>query len=376
MKNFKEFSALEEVKEVEEVVTPHYGRESFIKKTSLASMADRLKKQKQQQQQIKPVKESDASWAASMEKQKENRLTAGDKKKLDQTRALLAKEKKPVKEEYDLLLAEDFEILEEAANAIDKGEYDYEGQMARTQLQTTLRNCKDMIEMIKDDDNMPEWVQSKITLAQDYITTVRDYLQSKEELGEAHKLGDKVIMTKGPSYVVGKTGHIGEIRKHYIGAPKTYTIDHDDGSIQLKSTHFKAVKAVKEEVEDLDESGFHDTLASRGAADKDHHPQWGAATKDWQKAHPKYNKERTKDIKSQIKGRIGRGDYAKKSNLPEEVEDLDELSSDLLKQYKKNASDAATAADKAGKYDIGHKRFKGILKATFKQFANDAKKNG
>jgi vacuolar-type H+-ATPase subunit I/STV1 len=66
--------------------------------------------------------------------------------------------------------------------AIDKGEYDYEGQMARTQLQTTLRNCKDLIDMIKDDDNMPEWVQSKITLAQDYITTVRDYLQSKEEL--------------------------------------------------------------------------------------------------------------------------------------------------------------------------------------------------
>jgi len=68
--------------------------------------------------------------------------------------------------------------------AKDPGEYDYEGQMARTQLQTTLRNCEDLIGMIKDDDNMPEWVQSKITLAQDYITTVRDYLQSKEELGE------------------------------------------------------------------------------------------------------------------------------------------------------------------------------------------------
>lgn len=68
--------------------------------------------------------------------------------------------------------------------AVDKGEYDYEGQMARTQLQTTMRNCRDMIAMLKDDDNMPEWVQSKITLAQDYITSVRDYLQSKEELGE------------------------------------------------------------------------------------------------------------------------------------------------------------------------------------------------
>jgi hypothetical protein len=82
-------------------------------------------------------------------------------------------------------LKEDFDILEEAAKTIDKGEYDYEGQMARTQLQTTLRNCEDLIDMIEDDENMPEWVQSKITLAQDYITTVRDYLQSREELGEA-----------------------------------------------------------------------------------------------------------------------------------------------------------------------------------------------
>jgi hypothetical protein len=77
--------------------------------------------------------------------------------------------------------------LTEAMAAIDKGEYDFEGQMAKTQLQTTLRNCKDLIAMVKDDDNMPEWVQSKITLAQDYITTVRDYLQSKQELGEETK---------------------------------------------------------------------------------------------------------------------------------------------------------------------------------------------
>ena len=74
--------------------------------------------------------------------------------------------------------------LIEAANAIDKGEYDYEGQMARTQLQTILRNSKDLIDMISDEENMPEWVQSKITLAQDYISTVRDYIQSKEELEE------------------------------------------------------------------------------------------------------------------------------------------------------------------------------------------------
>jgi hypothetical protein len=77
-----------------------------------------------------------------------------------------------------------FDMLEEAVKTIDTGEYDYEGQMARTQLQTICRNSTDLIAMLNDEDNMPEWVQSKITLAQDYISTVRDYLQSKEELGE------------------------------------------------------------------------------------------------------------------------------------------------------------------------------------------------
>jgi hypothetical protein len=77
-----------------------------------------------------------------------------------------------------------FDMLEEAVKSIDTGEYDYEGQMARTQLQTICRNSTDLIAMLNDEDNMPEWVQSKITLAQDYISTVRDYLQSKEELGE------------------------------------------------------------------------------------------------------------------------------------------------------------------------------------------------
>jgi hypothetical protein len=92
----------------------------------------------------------------------------------------LKNSQKEVKESFDY----NFDVLEEAVKSIDQGEYDYEGQMSRTQLQTTMRNCQDLIGMIKNNDNMPEWVQSKITLAQDYISTVRDYLQSKEELDE------------------------------------------------------------------------------------------------------------------------------------------------------------------------------------------------
>jgi nicotinic acid mononucleotide adenylyltransferase len=88
-----------------------------------------------------------------------------------------------LKEEVDYEYA--LQALDEAISTIDKGEYDYEGAMSRTQLQTVIRNSQELIDMLSAEDNMPEWVQSKITLAQDYISSVRDYLKSREELGES-----------------------------------------------------------------------------------------------------------------------------------------------------------------------------------------------
>ena len=36
------------------------------------------------------------------------------------------------------------------------------------------------MKMVGDDDNLPEWVQSKVTKATDYIRSVRDYLESEK----------------------------------------------------------------------------------------------------------------------------------------------------------------------------------------------------
>jgi hypothetical protein len=58
----------------------------------------------------------------------------------------------------------------------------------------------------------------------------------------------------------------------------------------------------------------------------------------------------------------------------DEIQMIDELSNELLGRYKKAAGEQASAADKAGNYEKGNKRFKGINKATIKQFDNDLKK--
>lgn len=61
----------------------------------------------------------------------------------------------------------------------DKGEYDYEGDMAMSQLKSIIANSKRMHDMLKPESNLPEWVQNKITLAEDYILTAANYMEGE-----------------------------------------------------------------------------------------------------------------------------------------------------------------------------------------------------
>jgi len=70
-------------------------------------------------------------------------------------------------------------IVKTVKEAKEKTEYDYEGDMARGQLQSIINNAQRVHDMLEDNDNLPEWVQSKITLAEDYISTVSNYLMSE-----------------------------------------------------------------------------------------------------------------------------------------------------------------------------------------------------
>jgi hypothetical protein len=70
----------------------------------------------------------------------------------------------------------------------EKQEYDYEGDMAMSQLKSIIANAQRMHDMLKVDTNLPEWVQSKITLAEDYISTASNYMQG--EMSEEAQLDE------------------------------------------------------------------------------------------------------------------------------------------------------------------------------------------
>ena len=54
-----------------------------------------------------------------------------------------------------------------------------EGSMARSQLMHMKNYAEELTHMISDQDNLPEWVELKITLANDYIAKVKHYLEGE-----------------------------------------------------------------------------------------------------------------------------------------------------------------------------------------------------
>jgi len=67
--------------------------------------------------------------------------------------------------------------------AKDSQEYDYEGDMAKSDLRSIMHHAKELHDMIDDTTNLAEWCQSKITLSEDYLSTVANYMRS--EMSEA-----------------------------------------------------------------------------------------------------------------------------------------------------------------------------------------------
>ena len=56
---------------------------------------------------------------------------------------------------------------------------DEEGGMASRQLKHIAQYALELSDMIQDDTQLESWVQSKITLAEDYMSKVKHYLENE-----------------------------------------------------------------------------------------------------------------------------------------------------------------------------------------------------
>jgi phage pi2 protein 07 len=119
--------------------------------------------------------------------------------------------------------------------AKEKQEYDYEGDMAMSQLKSIIANAQRIHDMLERDTNIPEWVQSKITLAEDYITTAANYMQGE--------MSEEVNIDKYADMLI-KRDKQNLSKRQVVHAARVAGIDHKKlvTAVQLK------VGRIKEEV--------------------------------------------------------------------------------------------------------------------------------
>jgi len=106
-------------------------------------------------------------------------------------------------EEAGEIFGEDVQAQLEADEAgVDEGKHKGEGTMARSQLARTGEISHMLEKMIGDDTNLPEWVESKITKAQDYLSSVLNYMRGEDlvDAGDAARemKAAAAVMNRGP----------------------------------------------------------------------------------------------------------------------------------------------------------------------------------
>ena len=330
---------------------------------------------------------------------------------------------------------------------------DDEGSMILDQLDQLQRACNMIRTYVGKDTTkqLPAWVQSKITLATDYVDTAGNYLSSKNEkvtedtmkckdykLHETKscgcykeemvnevskkklydymmKAGSKsdpkkdtkdrgMNVLKATGKYLNKEEVLGELnydtvkslyqkrRADFHGAQVGKKKKGKDVSAKNVSTSISRMMGYKptqnqpqkEEVEQIDELNYDtvDSYNSKRKANPSSKKSSEVTTKNKLTTNDRlFGKKPTQNSPMQgVKRELSpqqktlQKDYhdsQKRGMSTEEV--VNELSNELLGSYKKKAGEQASAADKAGDFKKGNKRFSGIVRATKKQFANDVK---
>ena len=283
--------------------------------------------------------------------------------------------------------------------AKDPREYDYEGDMAKSQLRSIISNAQEIHDMLEDNTNIAEWVQSKITLSADYITTVRDYMNSEVNEGSDPKMANPSLLTrvkkmnkqnkersqaafsnmfgggnpadklsirnKGVAEATGDP-KFDNMLKGITGKRQVAKQQKADTKQQARDAFGSMFgggnpasslsirkKSTNEEVEQLDENMFRGDKTNNQAllALLRHSELVMAAKKDGDHRAVKYHRTKMDNIRNQM---------AKPAK--EKVEPIHEISKDLAKSYLDKTVDPVYGMPKHGMKD----RMKGIRQASIR----------
>jgi len=270
-------------------------------------------------------------------------------------------------------------IVTPIREAKDPREYDYEGDMAMSQLRSLVFNAEDMMDLMEENTNLPEWVQSKITLAEDYISTAANYLRgelNEEVKDEYARKVDKYLKKKhgkdkqpqGADFAaqrrkerLAKNGRMDEdtleegrpSQRHPLEGHDYHKKSNEELIGIAKDAHAaaEAMKGHSTRAENKYRDQANDSATVRYFRQKSGMPDWykkkyGHVKEEaeiqesdaaWAASQEKRKEKKLtpndQDKLGQVRALMAKEKEAKAKMKKEEVEQLDELKKDTLKSY-------------------------------------------
>jgi len=153
----------------------------------------------------------------------------------------------------------------------DQGEYGREGESSRNNIHTMMRNAKQLEKMLGNEDNLPEWVQEKLTLASDYMQTIADYLASERETDAEDETGmelaEKKSVRSKPKQSNGNDGNLANNAKPYDKVTRGDVVSGRLGKDEMGGKK-KSTKPSAKKEEEVDESTTAGSVATAPTASK------------------------------------------------------------------------------------------------------------
>jgi len=160
-------------------------------------------------------------------------------------------------------------VGENDVDLTDQGEYDQEGAMAKDDIKTVVRHAQALQKILGDNDNLPEWVQAKLSKIEGMMTAVDDYMQNQQDdsmdMDSEEETIDERSVSKAQVKTMGAAAHNPKFAKKVgikPGVAKEFN-QADKGKDNSKLPE-KAPKKTKE----VDETTSSGSVATGGAAPK------------------------------------------------------------------------------------------------------------
>ena len=146
----------------------------------------------------------------------------------------------------DLIKQQGDLIRKESGMNIKEDHHDRnEGKMAKYDAKELADDAMDVFKMIEEGDDLPEWLEAKITKAADYMNSVKDYLEHHRngKVEEAGSIGGPINMSSmEDTYIAPKRDTTGGMKTFYqkFSSPEAKSII--DGQLIQMSKELRKVQ--------------------------------------------------------------------------------------------------------------------------------------